>query len=239
MIQIQGSTGTIPRTDVILDIAGTFNSVLVMNKPDEVTKNTVPNPGGSFRIARATAALSGAQMITGAIVFAARWDNPTGLCCIESLRERVIPLGLQTGVLTDATSFDFYIARNFTVPMIGGTPLVSGTPMRANLPASLFGDMRIATFARLLSGTYTPDPHALAGSLRKANRVNRTGTEETISPFSDDINLVFMGKKGEHPIVLAQNEGILLVNRTVWGPSGSAVVVVEMAWSEGPSFGAT
>lgn len=237
MIQIQGSTGSwFPNT--VMDMDGmAFRAMLVTRRPDELQRS-VYGPGGMYRIARTSGVLGGNFMVTGAIIFSARWSNPTGLMVIGDFEARLQPLALQTGVLTDATSLDLYVVRNFTTAPIGGTAILSGSPMDwRRMAPSQITEMQIATFRGLLSGAFSPDPHPIAQSLRKPERQKITGSEETIHPWSDGINLQIMEKKGEIPLVLALNEGVILVNRTAWGPSGTAQVLVEMAWSEGPFIG--
>ena len=41
---------------------------------------------------------------------------------------------------------------------------------------------------------------------------------------------------GEHPIVLAQNEGLVIRNRTVWPAAGTGILQVEVAWAETTLF---
>jgi hypothetical protein len=41
---------------------------------------------------------------------------------------------------------------------------------------------------------------------------------------------------GEYPLVLGQNEGLVLRNRTVWPATGTGIVTVNMVWSEVSAF---
>ncbi len=42
---------------------------------------------------------------------------------------------------------------------------------------------------------------------------------------------VYVGD-GMHPIVLAQNEGIVIRNRTVWPAAGTGILMVALDWAE-------
>lgn len=191
---------------------------------------------GSYRVSVVTGTLA-AALAAGAVVFSARWGDATRLAVITSLRTRFLPLTPFTAAtLTDHTSFDAYIGRSFTAAHTGGTALtLTGSSMktRASMGSTLFSDIRIATTAALGGGTVTPDAHAFAQSIRKGNRVNpAAATEETIQPSTDGLNCDFSVSDGEAPIVLAQNEGILIRNRTVWPAAGTGILLVEMAWAE-------
>lgn len=223
-IQIQGSTGTL-YPDTLLDADGeVFDALLILEDPMQAA--------GQYRLSVATQTLA-AGLPTGAVVFAARWANPTGLAVIEGFEATFLPFAIMTGTPTDATSFSAYIARNYVGPHFGGSgSVLTANKMRASMSGSQFADIRIAQTVGLVSGVFTPDPHAFAASIRTADRVNRTGTEEIIQPFTDDIGVYFSAGDGVHPIILSQNEGILLVNRTLWQAAGTGKLVVRLVWAE-------
>jgi hypothetical protein len=178
-----------------------------------------------------------AALAASAVVFSARWADATKIAVITSLRTRFLPRTLFTAAtLSDASSFDAYIGRTFTAVHTGGTALTLTAPSlkrRNSFSATAFNDLRIATTAALGGGTVTADAHAFSQSIRKANRVNpAAATEETIPPAMDGLNIDFSAGDGEHPIVLVQNEGILIRNRTVWPAAGTGTLLVEMNWSE-------
>lgn len=228
-LQLQGVSGVVVEVDGM-----TFRALRVTARPMDY------GGLGSYRVSVVTGTLA-AALAAGAVVFSARWGDPTRLAVITSLRARFQPLTLFTAAtLTDHTSFDALIARLFTASHTGGTGLTltgNSAKMRASMGNTIFGaagsDMRIATTAALAGGTLTLDPHPFAQSIRKGNRVNpATGTEETIPPVTDGLNIDFRAGDGEHPIVLSQNEGIIIRNRTVWPAAGTGILLVEMAWTE-------
>jgi len=182
-----------------------------------------------------------AALAANAVVFSARWGDATRLCVINRVRTRFLPLTPFTAAtLTDHTSFDAVIGRTFTASHTGGTGLTLTTPSfkkRASMGATLFTDIRMATTAALGGGTITLDPHPFAQSIRKGNRTNiAAGTEEVIMPTTDGLNMDYDVGSGQHPILLVQNEGIVIRNRTVWPAAGTGILLVEMDWSEVAAF---
>lgn len=228
-IQIQGNGGTVQ------EVGGTtFRAGNVQIKPVEY------GALGSYRFSVLTGTLAAALAAgtgTAGHVFAARWTDATRLAVITRLRTRFMPLTpFTTSTLSDHTSFDAFILRSYSGSHSGGTALTltgNSFKMRTSMGTTLFGDIRIATTAALTNGTHTFDPHAFATTLRKGNRINPTATtEEVIQPTDTEISLDFNTANGEHPIVLAQNEGICIRNRTVWPAAGTGILTVDMAWAE-------
>jgi hypothetical protein len=201
-----------------------------------VAKPTDAGSLGHYRFSVVTGTLA-AALAANAVVFSCRWSDATRFAVIRYVRTRFMPLTLFTAAtLTDATSFDLFIGRSFSAAHTGGTGLTltgDNLQMRSTMGASLFNDIRIATTAALGGGTVTLDAHPIAQSLRKANRVNpAAATEEAIMPTTDGLNLDIALDAGEHPVVLGQNEGLVLRNRTVWPAAGTGILLVEMAWAE-------
>lgn len=191
---------------------------------------------GSYGISSVTGTLA-ATLAASAVVFSAQWTQATNRAVIHGLRTRFLPLTPFTAAtLTDHTSFDAYIGRTFTAAHTGGTALTptgNNAKRRANMATSLFADVRLSTTAALGGGTVTLDAFPFAQSIRKGNRVNpAAATEEVIMPSFDGLNWSPDVCNGEHPIILAQNEGIVIRNRTVWPAAGTGIMLVEMDWSE-------
>lgn len=195
---------------------------------------------GHYRISVVTGTIA-AALAASAVVFSARWGDATRLAKITGLRTRFLPLTPFTAAtLTDHTSFDLFVGRTFTAAHTGGTGLTlttSSAKMRASMGSSLFSDIRIATTAALGGGTVTLDPHPISQSIRKGNRVNpAAATEEVIMPAFDGLNFNPDMSQGEHPLILVQNEGLVLRNRTVWPAAGTGILLVEMTWAELTAF---
>lgn len=191
---------------------------------------------GSYGLSVVTGTLA-AALAAGGVVFSARWGDATKIAVVTSLRWRFLPLTPFTAAtLTDHTSFDALVGRSFSASHTGGTALTltgNSFKRRASFASTAFTDLRIATTAALGGGTITLDPHPFSQSIRKGNRVNpAAATEEVIPPAMDGGNGDYSASAGDHPIVLVQNEGIVLRNRTVWPAAGTGIVLVELNWAE-------
>ena len=224
-IQNQGFSGTVAEVD-----GTTFRAWRSTGKPMD------HGSLGHYRFSVVTGTLA-AALAANAVIFSARWGDATRLCVVTSFRTRFMPLTPYTAAtLNDHSSFDAFIGRSFSASHTGGTAMTltgNSFKMRASMGSTLFTDLRIATTAALGGGTITLDPHPFAQSLRKGNRVNpAAATEEIIMPTTDGLNVDFSVSNGEHPLVLVQNEGIVVRNRTVWPAAGTGILLIEMAWAE-------
>ena len=213
-----------------LSVDPTYTAARVSVRPVEI------GALGSYRLSLQTGTLA-AALAASAVVFSCRWSDASRFALVTTFRARFLPLTLFTAAtLTDHTSFDAFIGRSFTAAHTGGTGLTltgNSFKMRASMGSTLFNDIRLATTAALGGGTVTLDPHPFAQSLRRGNRVNpAAATEEVIQPTVDNLAVDFNVGDGEHPLILSQNEGIVLRNRTVWPAAGTGIALVEMAWSE-------
>ena len=228
-IQVQGAGGSIAEV-------GAFSAEGLHT----TAKPTDYGSLGHYRFSVVTGTLA-AALAASAVVFSCRCSDGTRFAVIRYFRTRFLPLTPFTAAtLTDHTSFDLFIGRSFSAAHTGGTALTltgDSMAMRAAMGPTLFTDIRIATTAALGGGTVTLDPHPIAQSLRKGNRVNpAAATEEIIPPTTDGLNLDIELASGEHPVVLSQNEGLVLRNRTVWPAAGTGILLVEMAWAEVSAF---
>lgn len=138
---------------------------------------------------------------------------------------RRVGLGIvQTVAFTTAQLVDFglTVARAFTVADSGGTPAVltgNNNKHRTAMAAlSSTIDARIATTGALTAGTRTLDSQPIASIGAWG------GGAGTIQPKAAD-NLL-NHSEGDYPIVLANNEGLVLAPLTAMGGGG----VVRLYW---------
>ncbi len=228
-IQIQGNSGTVAEVDGTV-----FRAQRVRATPLDY------GAFGHYRVSSVTGILP-AALAAGAVVYSFRWGDATRLGVLLRLKTRFLPLTLFTAAtLTDATSFDAYVGRSFSASHTGGTALTptgNNAKCRTSMATSLMTDLRIASTAALAGGTLTVDANPFVQSIRKANRTNvATGTEETISPTTDGIDLDFDMASGDHPLVFAANEGFVIRNRTVWPVAGTGQLMVTCVWAEVAAF---
>lgn len=199
-----------------------------------VTSRPIPHGTlGHYRLA-ATSGTLAAALAASAQLFTVRWTDATRFCVIT--RVKLSFQALTAFTAATLTDFGFDLFKVTSVSAGGGGTAIAGsavTKMRTGMGASLFGasDIRIATTGALTALT-TLDAIAIAQSLGDQQRVNPAAATE--EQRVNDPTLLFQPDiaSGEHPLVLQQNEGIVLRNRSVWPAAGTGIVQVEMSWAE-------
>lgn len=193
---------------------------------------------GAYRIAATTGTI-GAALAALAQLFYVRWTDASRFMVIHRFKASFQPLTLFTAATLTDFGFDLIKATAVSAGG-GGTDLgaLAKTKMRATMAASLTdtaGLMRISTTAALTALT-TLDATSIAQSVGDTQRVNPAAATE--EQRVNDPTLLYEAKMsdGEYPLTLAQNEGLVLRNRTVWPAAGTGIVTVEMSWSEVAAF---
>jgi hypothetical protein len=200
-----------------------------------VSKPIPSGSNGHYRIAATTGTLA-AALAAGGQLFYLRWTDATRFCVITSFKASFQTLTPFTAATLTDFGFDLFKATSVSVGG-GGTDLgaVVKTRMRTTgMGASLLdgaGLMRIASTGALTAIT-TLDGAAIAQSVGDPNLTNPAAATE--EPRVNDPTLVFRpcAASGEYPLVLGQNEGLVLRNRTVWPAAGTGLVQIELAWAE-------
>lgn len=205
-----------------------FDALRVTNRPIEAL--------GAYAISVVTGTLA-AALAANAQIF--QFKNTTAnLAIISKLRLRLLPLTPFTAAtLTDHTSFDAVMARSYAAGGGGTTLTLTGNNAKRRTSHATSGcQINVSTTAALTLAT-TLDAHPFAQSLRKGNRVNpAAATEETIPVTIEGLEYWPDIACGDYPVVLAQNEGFVIRNRTVWPAAGTAIAVIECAWSEATAY---
>lgn len=229
-IQIIGAGGTV--ADV-----GAFGA-----SPLHVT--TKPTPYGTlghFAVTAITGTIAAGMAANGSI-FIARWTDATRFAVIYEvalLTFRNITTAFAAGVY----EFNLSVGRSWTTAPSGGTALTltgDNQSLRTSMGASLFGSMIIATTAALTDGTTTFDsrPHGSTYGSTGTTPVIGKGyipNYDAVAGGGGDGVILFQRDPGnEHPIILAQNEGIA-VKGTV-PATGTWVAAVRMKWAEVTAF---
>jgi hypothetical protein len=193
---------------------------------------------GAYRIAATTGTVA-AALAANAQVFYLRWTDATRYFVLHRFKASFQALTLFTGATL--TDFGFDLIRATAVSAGGGGTDLGAlvkTRMRSTMSPSLLdtaGLMRISGTAALTALT-TLDATSIAQSVGDPQRVNpAAGTEEQ---RVNDPTLLYEAKMsdGEYPLVLAQNEGLVFRNRTVWPAAGTGIFTIEMSWSEVSAF---
>lgn len=169
-------------------------------------------------------------------VWAFRWaDNArTALVTFLSLRFQATTT-FTVNTLTDF-GFDAFVMRNFVNTHTGGTGFqqnIDNDAMRTAMGSALVLDIRIATGAALgFSPILGIDANAFAASVGDTQVVNPVANAEEQRVNEPSFTWRANVGGGQHPLVFAQNEGIIIRNRTIWPLAGNGYVVVKVRWLE-------
>jgi len=217
-IQTQGFSGVVDEVD-----GTTFRARRITVRPVDY------GAFGHYRLAT-TVTLVVTQAANGTL-FSFRWADATRLAAILFLRLKLLQTAAATATIMP--SYQAFIARAFTASDTGGTAItLTGNNMkkRTNMGTTLVTDIRKSTVAAGLTvGTRTLD----ADSILELP-TNSTITTPNATLYQDQLD---MTNSGDHPIILAQNEGIIVRGPTiVFGAAGTANLAVDMAWAELTSF---
>jgi hypothetical protein len=221
-ILLQGNGGTVVEVD-----GTTHRSLRIASRPAEAL--------GHYRVAVVTGTIA-AALASNAQVFQFKWTDATKLAMITYVRVRFKTLG----VFTAATNTDFGVNMNVVRSYAaggGGTALTltgNSAKMRTSMATSLAA-INVSTTAALTLAT-TLDPHPIAQSIGHPNR--RTPATAIEEPLDTPPVLEYdsnMGD-GEHPLLLAQNEGFVIANRIVWPAAGTGIFQIACNWMELASF---
>lgn len=188
---------------------------------------------GHYRIGACTGTLA-AALAANAQVFQFKWTHATNLAVITYIQVRFKTLTVFTSATLTDFGMDMFRVTSYAAGG-GGTTLGAPSKMRASMGNSLVGGINISTTAALTAAT-TLDAAAICQSIGHPNkRTPATAIEEPL----DQVPLLLFNPDlghGEHPLVLAQNEGFVIRNRVVWPAAGTGVVQVEMSWTECTAF---
>lgn len=133
--------------------------------------------------------------------------------------------------VAQSVSYGLLVARNFTASDSGGTGIAftgANGKHRTSLGTPTSLDCRIATTVALGGGTRTLDTNAVAV---QAGWSGAAGT--TIVPA---LNNLLSHATGDYPIVLAQNEGLVIANLTAMAAGGAGVAYVGLEFAEASAF---
>lgn len=212
----------------LLTVDPTFKSARVAVRP--------PEGLGYYQLGAVTGNLTNTTVAANAPLFSMRWAPANGRIAII---RRVVINFVQTVGWTAAAAqpVGLFVARSWTVSDTGGTQVtVSGNTNKmrtTNDPSnfSLPSDVRVAGTATFTAGTRTLDTNAVSVGLLAASQVAAASAvypQQTI--MLHDVNT------GDHPIILENNEGIVINNITVWPAAANGFMSFNIEWIEGTSY---
>ena len=183
---------------------------------------------GHYRIfGQGAAALVG----TNALLANFRWTDPTNFAVITRVYATMTVVTPLTATRADPITLS--IARAYTVN--DGTNMtalvVSGNnqKMRSNMGSSVVGNIGVySTAAGGSGGTRTVDANPV-GALAFTSQAIAVGTGIIGDLYKWDV-------LGQHPIVLAANEGLLVSWGVTAQVGGTSVMGVGFEWAEVPAF---
>lgn len=174
----------------------------------------------------ASSGIMAAGLAADAPIFSARWTHATNLCLVKRL---IISAGCDTvsfGAAVGAFYFNAFAARSFTVVDSGGASILPTGSMNklrtTGMGTTLFNDIRMSQTATLTAGTRTLDSQAL-GSI--VGSVIAGAGAPMLAPYP-----IFEAVPGAHPLVLAQNEGLVMQARIPG--TGTWKFSIRFDWTE-------
>lgn len=225
-LKLTGNSGTDAEVD-----GTTFRALRVTPRPVEY------GALGSYRMAAFSGLMATIAAGTGSAghVFAFRWSDATRLCLVRLLK---INYTVVTGfTAAQELSFDAFVARGYTADHGGGTALTLGgnnQKKRTSMGTSLVttaASARIASATALTGSSFTLDANPILVGAGKT--LAAAATVQDIA-FSELMDMTDGG--AEHPIVLAQNEGIVVRNGILMGAGGTVRMGIQFAWEEVSSY---
>ncbi len=209
-----------PTTGNGLEIDSGFRAARVAMRP--------PETGGWHSISAQSGALAATG--AGATVFSLRNISA------KLILVRRIGVGLiATTGFTAAQKLDvaLFAARGFATSDSGGTAIAvtgSNGKHRTALATPTSLDCRIATTGALTTGTRTLDVNALS---QQAGWALAATAGVIIPPAPANL---FSHDTGDYPLVLAQNEGLVLTLPTALAAGGVANLIVNLEFAEADAF---
>lgn len=223
-IQIQGAGASVAEVG-----AFAAKGLHTINKPTDYGSL------GHYQFAGATGAIA-AGMAANGEVLQFRWTDATRLAVISKIT--VTGMRATTAFAAGAIDLKATIARSFSASGTGGTAATmtgDNQALRTSMGTSLVGDLRIATTAALGAGTKTLDTQDI-GFIA----THSSGGTGSATPIIGNIHLPYVDlfeqdiADGEHPIVLAQNEGVVV--RATVPATGVWNIGVLIKWAEVTAF---
>lgn len=218
-IQVQGNGGTIAEVD-----GSTFRAQRVTARP------TDHGALGSYRYGGFTGVLP-AALAANSEIFQFRWTDATRLCVIKEVKidACVSTTFFAAGV---PVQIDLVKATSWTAAGSGGTRVSPAALLkkRTSMGSSLIAasDIGISTTGALTAGTKTLETYALA-AIAAPGPITASLNGQIIPPGT----VLFRAEEGDgqHPIVLAQNEGFVI--RSVAVPAtGTWTAKIQVDWTE-------
>lgn len=177
-----------------------------------------------------------ATLASGSTVFSMRWTDSTRLCVIRRLNA----VGVVTSAITTGVRFDLqlFVARFFTASdtlQSSITPSSTENKLRTSMGSTLFaaGDIRIANTAGITAGTRTLDTNPIGRLLGFSGTAAGTFIYGGIGGYA---MLLDRTNPNMYPLVLAQNEGIVVTTSAAGPATGTFALGFNVEWIETTAY---
>lgn len=188
-------------------------------RPEDYGSLGIYSAGG----ANGTTAMA-AGIAANSPIYSFRWTQAVNLALIKR-----ITLSVGNGVTAftaGAAQFNLYALRSFSVSDTGGSsilPTGNQNKLRtSSMGTTLATDIRISNTATLTAGTRTKDTNPLSSTVCG---IPATAGSPILAPYP-----ILDARPGEHPLVLAQNEGFCI--ECVMPATGVWFFGVKTEWAE-------
>jgi hypothetical protein len=192
----------------------------VVIRPDDYASLGIYHLGG-------TSGTMTAGLAAASPVFSFRYGG-SNLALVKKI---IISAGnTATAFTAGLISFNLFVARSFSASDTGGTgitPTTTSNRLRTTMATTGVTDIRISSTGTLTAGTRTPDAQALA--ILATSIPNVAGTP-LFAPFA-----IFEARAGEFPLVLANNEGFIILATVP--ATGTWSFSVNVMWEELTTYG--
>lgn len=170
---------------------------------------------------------SGAMTIVAAAgpVWSCRWTNTQLVAVVKRM---TISVGATVAFTTAQwLAFGLFRCSSYTIVDSGGTAATLTTingQHDTKYPASSMGDMRIGTTGVVTAGTRTVDAQPFV--------VSSPWATTAVIGSANYWDFTFCYDDAAQPLILRQNEGLVLQNQLVMGAAGVIRLHVSLQWAE-------
>lgn len=219
-----------------MEITGTSSGTKVDVNADRAMFVEIRAPAiegyGVYNNAMQTGTIA-ASLSANSNIWSFRWSDPIRIALIRKVSVSMVALTAFTAGQFDLSIF---FARIFSAPDTDANTSTTATltgnndKLRTSMGTSIVAatDIRIAGTAGFTAGTRTLDTNPLGRVLGWLTAV------QGVFPFNTagSIALIDRTGAGQYPVVLANNEGLVIRNPIVLPATGTAVITVNVDWQE-------
>src|SRR2546422_9054199 len=219
-IQIQGNAGT------VAEVGGTTHRALRTER-----RSADYGSLGFYRLSQQSGTM-GVSIGGGSEIYQFRWTDATRLAAIYSIE---LSAGGNVAATTAVlAAFEAVIARSFTVAGTGGVAAtITGNNAKlrtSGMGTTLLGESRVASTAALGAGTKTLDTQGIGCYAFGIGTAAITAAESL--DLTPGVVQLF-NAQGDHPIILATNEGFVIRTGVNAFPAGMTWTFgVNVTWAE-------